>query len=118
MRIVSTIDRPLLDEHVLAVDPPLRPELPGVWRRRINPFGGRALTAAALTAEQEARSGVQLLRGQSVTAGIVSGLDLLLEPNAATAGPGKAAAQLLPGFGLDAVRRRRRDRRPAPLRIR
>ena len=43
---------------------------------------------------------MQLLRGQSVTAGIVSGLDLLLEPNAATAGPGKAAAQLLPGFGL------------------
>jgi hypothetical protein len=100
MRIVSTIDRPLRDEHVLAVDPPLRPELPDVWRRRINPFGGRALSAAALAAEQEVRSGVQLLRGQSVTAGIVSGLDLLLEPNATTAAPGDAVVQILPGFGL------------------
>jgi hypothetical protein len=100
MRIVSTIDRPLKDEHVLAVDPPLRPELPEFWRRRINPFGGRALSAAALAAEQQVRSGVQLLRGQSVTAGIVSGLDLLLEPNAETAAPGEAIVQVLPGFGL------------------
>ena len=100
MRIVSTIDRPLRDEHVLAVDPPLQPELPDFWRRRINPFGGRALSAAALAAEQEVRSGVQLLRGQSVTAGIVSGLDLLLEPNAAAAGRTEAIVQILPGFGL------------------
>lgn len=98
MRIVSTIDRPLRDEHVLAVDPPLQPELPAFWRRRINPFGGRALSAAALAAEQEVRSGVQLLRGQSVTAGIVSGLDLLLEPNAGV--PAEAIVQILPGFGL------------------
>lgn len=100
MRIVSTIDRPLRDEHVLAVDPPLRPELPGVWRRRINPFGNRALTAAALTAEQEVRAGVQLLRGQSVTSGVVSGLDLLLEPGSETAAKGDAVVQILPGFGL------------------
>ena len=100
MRIVSPIDRPLTDEHVIGVDPPLRPDQPGVWRRRINPFTGRSLSDRALTAEQEARSGIQRLRGQSVTAGIVSGLDLLLEPGAIGAAPGAARIQLLPGLGL------------------
>src|SRR5215470_13259726 len=100
MRIISTIDRPLQDEHVIAVDPPLRPELPGVWRRRINPFTGRALSDRALTAEQTARAGIQRLRGQSVTAGILSGLDLLLETGAPGSAPDKARLQLLPGSGL------------------
>lgn len=100
MRIVSAIDGPLKDEHVIDVDPPLRPELPGVWRRRLNPFTGRALSDKALAAEQEVRAGVQRLRGQSVTAGIVNGLDLLLEPGARGAKPDKALFQLLPGSGL------------------
>jgi hypothetical protein len=100
MRIVSTIDPALSDEHVIAVDPPLMPNLPDVWRRRINPFTGRSLSDRALTAEQDARAGIQRLRGQSVTAGIVSGLDLLLEPNGIGAAPAKARLQILPGVGL------------------
>lgn len=100
MRIVSTIDPALSDEHVIGVDPPLMPNLPDVWRRRINPFTGRSLSDRALTAEQDARAGIQRLRGQSVTAGIVSGLDLLLEPNGIGAAPAKARLQLLPGVGL------------------
>jgi hypothetical protein len=40
MRILSAIDAPLADEHVIGTDPPLRPELPGVWRRRIKAFRG------------------------------------------------------------------------------
>ena len=100
MRIVSAIDRPIADEHVIGVDPPLMPELPGVWRRRINPFTGRSLSDRALTAEQEARAGIQRLRGQSVTAGILAGLDLLLEPGALGGSPGTARFQLLPGSGL------------------
>lgn len=100
MRITSTIDRPLRDEHVIGTDPPLRPELPGVWRRRINPFLGRALSDRALTAEQDARAGMQRLRGQGVTAGIISGLDLMLEPGARTAPAGQAVMQILPGLAL------------------
>lgn len=100
MRIISPIDRPLVDEHVIGVDPPLRPDQPGVWRRRINPFTGRSLSDRALTAEQEARSGIQRLRGQSVTAGVVSGLDILMESGAIGAAPDKAHLQLLPGIGL------------------
>ena len=100
MRITSAIDRPLQDEHVIGVDPPLRPELPGVWRRRINAFTGRALSDLALTAEQETRAGIQRLRGQSVTAGIINGLDLMLEAGARTAKAGEAVLQILPGLGL------------------
>lgn len=100
MRITSGIDRPIQDEHVIATDPPLRPELPGVWRRRINPFLGRALSDRALTAEQEVRAGMQRLRGQGVTAGVISGLDLLLEPGARAAAAGGAMMQILPGQAL------------------
>ncbi len=100
MRIVSAIDRPLADEHVIGVDPPLMQQLPGVWRRRINPFTGRSLSERALTAEQDVRAGVQRLRGQSVSAGIVSGLDIMLEPGALGATPANARLQILPGLGL------------------
>lgn len=100
MRFVSTIDRPIADEHVIGVDPPLSPALDGVWRKRINPFTGRSLSDRALTAEQESRAGIQRLRGQNLTAGIVSGLDLMLEPSARGAAPANAHLQVLPGFGL------------------
>lgn len=100
MRITNTIERPLQDEHVLAVDPPLRPEVSGVWRRRLNPFTGRAVSDRALTAEQEARNGIQRLRGQSVTAGIISGLDVMFEPGARIAAAGAALLQILPGLAL------------------
>jgi len=100
MRTLSVIDRPLADEHVIGVDPPLMQQLPGVWRRRINPFAGRSLSDLALTAEQNARAGVQRLRGQSVTAGIISGLDVMLEPGALGATPANARLQILPGLGL------------------
>lgn len=101
MRITLPIGRSALDdEHVIGVDPPLRPELPGVWRRRINPFAGRALSDRALTAEQESRNGLQRLRGQGVTAGVISGLDVMIEPGAKDALPDSVVIQILPGFGL------------------
>jgi len=102
VKIVSTIDRPLADEHVIAVDPPLMPQLDAVWRRRINPFTGRALSDRALAAEQACSAGIQRLRGQNLTPGIISGLDLLLEPGAIGALPDDALVQILPGYGLAA----------------
>lgn len=100
MRIISPIHAPVRDEHVIEVDPQLRPEIPDSWRRRINPFTGRALSDKALTAEQNSRSGAQRLRGQGLTAGTVHGLDLQLEPGAAGAQPADVRFQLLPGMGL------------------
>jgi hypothetical protein len=99
MRILSAIDTPLADEHVLATDPPLRPQA-AVWRRRINAFTGRALSDRALTAEQEARAGIQRLRGQSVSAGVIAGLDVLAETGAVGRAPADAMIQVLPGSGL------------------
>ena len=100
MRIVSGIDGPLADEHVIGTDPPLAPSVSGFWRRRIQPFIGRALSDRALTAEQETRAGVQRLRGQSVSAGVIAGMDVLAEPGAFGALPDDAMVQLLAGSGL------------------
>jgi hypothetical protein len=100
MRIVSGIDVPLADEHVIGTDPPLTPTVAGFWRRRLNPFTGRALSDRALTAEQETRAGIQRLRGQSVSAGVIAGLDVLAEPGAFGAAPADAVIQILPGSGL------------------
>jgi len=100
MRVVTGIDAALRDEHVIGTDPPLRPSLPDVWRRRINPFAGRALSDRALTAEQDARAGMQRLRGQSVTPGVIAGLDLMLEAGAAGGRLVDVRLQLLPGTAL------------------
>ena len=100
MRIVSGIDVPLADEHVIATDPPLTPSVPGFWRRRINAFTGRSLSDRALAAEQDVRAGMQRLRGQSVSAGVITGLDVLAEPTAFGAAPADAVVQVLPGSGL------------------
>jgi hypothetical protein len=100
MRIVSSIDLPLKDEHVLATDPVMRPELPGVWLRRINAFIGRSLTAQALTAEQEARAGRIRLRGQGISTGLISGLDARAEPGAIGAAPAASAIQVSAGLGV------------------
>src|SRR5947207_4117103 len=100
MRIVSGIDLPLADEHVIGTDPPLAPSAPEFWRRHINPFTGRSLSDRALSAEQEARAGVQRLRGQSVSSGVIAGLDVLAEPASFGAAPADAVVQVLPGSGL------------------
>src|SRR5580692_6494456 len=99
MRIVSTINPALTDEHVIGIDPPLQPSLRSVWRRRINPFIGRALSGAAMTAAQEHAAGMQRLRGQAMTAGVVDGLDVMREPGTGTAA-GQAVLQIMPGLAL------------------
>jgi len=100
MDVTQKIRRPLADEHVIGIDPPMRPELPGVWRRRINPFGGRALSDKALTAEQESRSGLQRLQGLALAPGTVEGLEILVDPASAGGLPDEAFFQLAPGQGI------------------
>lgn len=100
MDVTQKIHRPLADEHVIGVDPPMRPELPGVWRRRINPFAGRALSDRALTAEQESRSGLQRLQGLALAPGTVEGLEILVDSASVGRAPGEAFFQLAPGHGI------------------
>lgn len=99
MRVTLPIDAALRDEHVLAADPPLAP-VADTWRRRINAFQGRALGHRALSAEQAANAGLQRLRGRSVTAGVIEGLDPVPETSALGAAPAEAWLRLPAGSGL------------------
>lgn len=100
MEVITPIRRPLADEHVIGIDPKLRPDLPGVWRRRIHAFTGRAISDKALTAEQDLRSGLQRLQGLAMTAGIVSGLDVAADRLSIGAAPGLARLRIGAGLGL------------------
>ena len=100
MDVTRKIGRSFADEHVIGVDPPMRPELPGVWRRRMNPFTGRAVSDKALTAEQDVRSGMQRIQGLALAPGSVEGLEIVLDPGALGQAPDEAVFQVGPGSGL------------------
>lgn len=100
MEVLTPIRGSLEDEHVIGVDPKLKPDLPGVWRRRIHAFTGRAISDKALTAEQDMRSGLQRLQGLALTAGIVNGLDAVAGRLSIGAAPGQAFIDLSPGLAL------------------
>src|SRR6478609_3966707 len=100
MEVVSPISQSLADEHVVGVDPTLKPDQPDVWRRRINAFTGRAVSDKALTAEQDMRSGLQRLRGLSMTAGIVDGLAVATDRLSLGAAPDAAWLRIAPGLAL------------------
>jgi hypothetical protein len=100
MDVTRKPGRTFADEHVIGVDPPMRPELPGFWRRRLNAFTGRAVSDKALTAEQDVRSGMQRLQGLALSPGSVEGLEVLLDPGAPGKAPGEAFFQVAPGLGI------------------
>lgn len=100
MDVTQPISRSFADEHVIGTDPPMRPELSGHWRRRINAFAGRALSDKAMTAEQDLRSGMQRLFGLSLNPGIVEGLVVSPEPQSLELPPAEAIIQVSPGLGI------------------
>lgn len=100
MKVTEPIRKSLADEHVIGVDPKLKPDLPGVWRRRINAFSGRAISDKALTAEQDMRSGLQRLQGTSMTAGIIEGMAAVPEAGSIGAAPAEAFLRIETGLGL------------------
>lgn len=78
---IEPIRNPLEGEHLLAVSPTPRPAGVNVWHRRLHLYTGRALTHTALQNEQTYRAGRTALLGQSVSAGVVTGLECDLEAN-------------------------------------
>jgi hypothetical protein len=70
----NPIRNPLQGERVVGLSPTPAPRITD-WNRRLNLFTGRALTSAALTAEQEGRTGRLAQRGQTVSSGVVTGLE-------------------------------------------
>jgi len=81
---VNPILDPLDGESVVGVDPPLKPNFEADWRRRLNLYTGRSLSDTALTIEQEGRAGRLATRGQTVSPGVVSGLEVEFEKAAHT----------------------------------
>lgn len=88
------------DEHVVGVDPPIRPNTGTFWRRRIRPFTGRVLSHVALEAERQTLSGLQRLRGQSVSHGTIAGLEVSASRDAIGASLDVARIQVGEGLGL------------------
>ncbi|XXT19170.1 hypothetical protein WME94_53985 [Sorangium sp. So ce429] len=83
-------------ERLLAVHPPLAPDVDAGWHRRLNLFTGRSLSHLALEAEQAGRGGRLATTGQYLAPGIVSGLEVDLALDA----DGAAVVQLAPGYGV------------------
>ena len=95
MKITSGIARPLRDEHLLGVAPPLADTVDG-WARRLHLYTGRALSHLALSQEQAMRAGYLALRGQMRAAGVSEGLEVLIEQGA------ESALRVGAGRGIDA----------------
>ncbi len=94
---VKPIENPANDEQVLAVHPKLAPNVVRAWRKRLNFYTGRSLSDVALITEQDNRAGRLALRGQLLSPGVISGLDVGLELNGAN-----AAYYISAGVGLAA----------------
>src|SRR5688572_31970400 len=102
---VKPILNPLQGEHVIGVDPPLKPSFEADWRRRLNLYTGRSLSDTALAVEQDGRTGRLATRGQMVSPGGVSGLEIELEKVAHTPNDNESRTEIFfykinSGFGI------------------
>ena len=95
----TPIQDPLTGEDVIGIEPELLQQGDNGWLHRLSLFTGRALTAPALTGEQTYRSGRLAILGQSVTQGIVRGLDLSLDLTT----PDGPTLLVAPGYGISAT---------------
>lgn len=96
---VTPISNPLPDEHIVDVYPELKPDGIDTWLRRLNLFTGRSLSDRALSAEQAGRAGRLALLGQTLSPGVVTGLEVGLEPED---DPNRVRLQIAPGSGISA----------------
>jgi hypothetical protein len=103
---VAPIASPLPGEHVAATSPKMSETGSSAgWRLRVNFWAGRSLTADALEREQSNRAGRLAWHGRAATAGVVSGLEVALEPPATpqeTLTRTGYFVHVLPGHGLRA----------------
>jgi hypothetical protein len=79
MQVLSPVDPLIRDEHILAIDPAPRAVVAeGEWRRRVHPVVGRSLSHKALSLAQEMTGQIQRRLAQSVSPGLVRGLEVTL----------------------------------------
>ena len=100
---VTPIHNPLPGEAALEVVPKLAREVGDAdWRRRINLFSGRAVSDVALRLEQQERSGRLATLAQSVSPGVVAGLEASTAIGTQADGTLFHALMISPGLGLAA----------------
>ncbi len=94
---VTPIQNAFPGEDLIGIEPDLLQQLDAGWLRRLALFNGRALTAPALEAEQAYRAGRLAILGQSVTHGVIKGLELSADLTVAD-----PVLQVTPGYGISA----------------
>jgi hypothetical protein len=97
MKILRGIERPVAGEHVLATWPALGPYATGSAtepnpRKRLQFFAQRSLTHTVLIEEQRSRIADAMRLGQSVSPGVIDGLELVLDGRQLVLMPGHAIA--------------------------
>ncbi len=94
---VNPIKKSLNGEHIVDVSPPMQPDANLGWQRRLNLYSGRALSDRALITEQQGRSGILATRGQLLSPGVITGLEVDLEQ------PDSTHYQIAAGTGVTAM---------------
>jgi hypothetical protein len=97
---ITPIIHPLPGEQVVALSPQNAEEAAIAWLARPNVFAGRALTAPTLQKRQRWQAGHLALRGQSLTSGIVRGLDVGHEKVKTGDSGGKPIVRLVVSAGV------------------
>lgn len=95
---VKPIRDPVAGERVVGVSPEMSPTVRSEWHRRLNLYTGRTLSHRALQTEQEQRAGRLATRGQMLSPGVVSGLEVDIERDGDAAG--NDYITIMPGHGL------------------
>jgi len=95
--LLHGIPKPLAGERVVQVHPAIAPQVDTAttWRQRSNLFSGRSLGPSALGTDQTERAGRLALSGQSISSGVIAGLEVSVERIAAV-----SRLQVAPGFGI------------------
>lgn len=96
---VTPISQPLPGEQVVDLSPSDAQEAAVTWQRRPNLFPGRALTAPTLEARGEWAAGHVVLRGQSLTPGVVQGLEVGCKVTPPAEPGARAQVRLMIGAG-------------------
>jgi hypothetical protein len=76
---IRPIPDPLPNEHAIEIQPAIAPQVATSWRRRLNLFTGRTLSATALEMEQQGRAGHLATLGQRRSPGVITGLEVVLD---------------------------------------
>lgn len=99
---VQPIADALPDEQIVGVAPVLAHHVTTTWHRRLRFFTGRSLSDVALTVEQNDRAGRLATRGQSLSPGVLAGLEVGID-QATVGGQRTFVYHVAAGSGLAAT---------------